>query len=118
MRVMRYARPFNYSAINNYAVHQANGEVLCLLNNDTEVISPDWMEEMLGHLVQERVGIVGAKLYYPDGRVQHAGDVVGVGGIANHLHASIERDHPGYGRRAEYGSLRSWRVQAEESGCG
>jgi GT2 family glycosyltransferase len=100
MRVIRYAQPFNYSAINNYAVNQANGEVLCLLNNDTEVISPDWMEEMLGHLVQERVGIVGAKLYYPDGRVQHAGDVVGVGGIANHLHASIERDHPGYGRRA------------------
>jgi GT2 family glycosyltransferase len=100
VRVLRYAQPFNYSAINNYAAKQANGEVLCLLNNDTEVISSDWMEEMLGHLVQERVGIVGAKLYYPDGRVQHAGDVVGVGGIANHLHTSIERDHPGYGRRA------------------
>jgi GT2 family glycosyltransferase len=100
VRVLRYAQPFNFSAINNYAANQANGEVLCLLNNDTEVISSDWMEEMLGHLVQERVGIVGAKLYYPDGRVQHAGDVVGVGGIAAHLHASIERDHPGYGRRA------------------
>ncbi|MDN5941009.1 MAG: glycosyltransferase [Nitrospira sp.] len=100
VQVIRYARPFNYSAINNYAVNQANGEVLCLLNNDTEVISPDWMEEMLGHLAQERVGIVGAKLYYPDGRVQHAGDVVGVGGIANHLHAWSERNHTGYGRRA------------------
>ena len=100
VQVLRYAQPFNYSAINNYAAKQARGDVLCLLNNDTEVISSDWMEEMLGHLVQERVGIVGAKLYYPDGRVQHAGDVVGVGGIATHLHASIERDHPGYGRRA------------------
>ena len=100
IRVLSYDRPFNYSAINNYAASQAKGEVLCLLNNDTEVISPDWMEEMLGHLIQDRVGIVGAKLYYSDGRVQHAGDVVGVGGIANHLHAFIDRDSPGYCRRA------------------
>lgn len=100
VRVLSYDRPFNYSAIVNYAASQAMGEVLCLLNNDTEVISPDWMEEMLGHLIQDRVGVVGAKLYYPDGRVQHAGDVVGVGGIANHVHALIERDHPGYCRRA------------------
>ena len=100
VRVLSYDRPFNYSAINNYAASQASGAVLCLLNNDTEVISPDWMEEMLGHLIQDRVGVVGAKLYYPDGRVQHAGDVVGVGGVANHVHALIERDHPGYCRRA------------------
>jgi len=100
VRVLSYDRPFNYSAINNYAASQAGGEVLCLLNNDTEVISPDWMEEMLGRLIQDRVGVVGAKLYYPDGRVQHAGDVVGVGGIANHVHALIERDDPGYCRRA------------------
>lgn len=100
VRVLLYDRPFNYSAIINYAASQAGGEALCLLNNDTEVISPDWMEEMLGHLIQERVGVVGAKLYYPDGRVQHAGDVVGVGGIANHVHALIERGHSGYCRRA------------------
>lgn len=100
IRVLPYDRPFNYSAINNAAARQARGEVLCLLNNDTEVLSPDWMEEMLGRLLQDRVGAVGAKLYYSDGRVQHGGDVVGVGGIANHLHAYLERDRPGYGRRA------------------
>jgi GT2 family glycosyltransferase len=98
--VLRYDRPFNYSAINNVAASQARGEVLCLLNNDTEVISPDWMEDMLGYLTQSRVGVVGAKLLYPDGRIQHAGDAVGVGGVANHLHAFIGRESPGYCSRA------------------
>lgn len=100
VRVLRYDQPFNYSAINNFAVAQVSGEVLCLLNNDTEVISPDWLEEMVGHLCQEKVGVVGAKLYYPDGRVQHGGDVVGPGGCANHLHQFIARDDPGYCHRA------------------
>lgn len=100
VRVLRYDRPFNYSAINNFAVREAHGELVCLLNNDTEVISPDWLEEMVGHLLQNRVGVVGAKLYYPDGRVQHAGDVVGPGGCANHLHSFIARDDPGYCNRA------------------
>ncbi|MFO1405028.1 MAG: glycosyltransferase family 2 protein [Azonexus sp.] len=100
VRVLRYDKPFNYSAINNFAATQVAGEVLCLLNNDTEVISPDWLEEMVSHLCQERVGVVGAKLYYPDGRVQHGGDVVGPGGCANHLHQFIARDDPGYCHRA------------------
>lgn len=100
VRVVRYERSFNYSAINNFAVSQAKGEVICLLNNDTEVISPDWLEEMVGHLIQERVGVVGAKLYYPDGRVQHAGDAVGPGGCADHLHSLISGDEPGYCDRA------------------
>ena len=100
IRVLHYDAPFNYSAINNFAAAEARGEVLCLLNNDTEVISTDWLEEMLGHLVQDRVGGVGAKLYYPDGRVQHAGDLVGVGGVANHAHAYLHRDDPGYCNRA------------------
>ena len=64
VRVLSYDQPFNYSAMNNFAVSHAKGEVLCLLNNDTEVMSSDWMEEMLGHLIQDRVGVVGAKLYY------------------------------------------------------
>lgn len=98
--VLRYDRPFNYSAINNFAVAQVQGEVLCLLNNDTEVISPDWLDEMVSHLVQEKVGVVGAKLFYPDGRVQHGGDTVGPGGCANHLHQFIARDDPGYCNRA------------------
>lgn len=100
VRVLRYDQPFNYSAINNFAVRQVSGEVLCLLNNDTEVISPDWLDEMVGHLCQEKVGVVGAKLFYPDGLVQHGGDVVGVGGTANHLHKFIPRDDPGYCNRA------------------
>ena len=100
IRVLRYDRPFNYSAINNFAVREACGDVVCLLNNDTEVISPDWLEEMVGHLTQDKVGVVGAKLYYPDGRVQHAGDTVGPGGCANHLHQHIAGDDPGYCNRA------------------
>ena len=100
VQVLRYNRPFNYSAINNLAVRHARGAVLSLLNNDTEVISPDWLEEMVGHLLQPRVGVVGAKLYYPDGHVQHAGVTVGPGGCANHLHAFISRDDPGYCGRA------------------
>lgn len=100
VRVLRYDQPFSFSAINNYAAGHAQGEVLCLLNNDTEVISPDWMEEMLGHLVQENVGVVGAKLFYPDGRVQHAGDAVGPGGCADHMHPLIDHDDPGYCNRA------------------
>lgn len=100
VRVLRYDRPFNFSAINNFAARQAHGKVLCLLNNDTEVITPDWMEEMVGRLMQEGVGVVGAKLYYPDGCVQHAGDAVGPSGCADHLHSMIERDAPGYCNRA------------------
>lgn len=100
IRVIRYQKAFNYSAINNFAVAVAQAELICLLNNDTEVISPDWLEEMVGHLLQPDVGAVGAKLYYPDGRVQHAGDVVGAGGCANHLHSMIPHDAPGYCNRA------------------
>jgi GT2 family glycosyltransferase len=100
VRVLRYDRPFNFSAINNFAAREAKGEVLCLLNNDTEVISPDWLEEMVGHLHQDRVGVVGSKLYYPDGRVQHAGDTVGPGGCSHHLHSFLGHDDAGYCNRA------------------
>jgi GT2 family glycosyltransferase len=100
VRVLRYDHPFNFSGINNFAAQGAKGAVLCLLNNDTELISPDWLEEMVGHLLQEKVGVVGAKLYYPDGRVQHAGDTVGPGGCADHLHSFIDHDDPGYCNRA------------------
>jgi GT2 family glycosyltransferase len=100
VRVLRYDRPFNYSAINNFAVRQAKGDMLCLLNNDTEVISLDWLEEMAGHLLQDKVGAVGARLLYTDGRVQHGGVTVGPGGCADHLHAELPRGHPGYCHRA------------------
>jgi len=101
VKVMEFPHSFNYSRMNNLAASVATGEVLCLLNNDTEVISPNWLEEMLGHLGQPQVAIVGAKLYYSDGRVQHAGDTVGPGGCANHLHRLIGRKDPGYCGRAQ-----------------
>ena len=69
--------PFNYSAINNFGAKYADGDYLLLLNNDTEVITPEWLENMMGYCQREDVGIVGAKLLYPDNTVQHAGVVVG-----------------------------------------
>jgi len=100
VRVLKYDFPFNYSAINNFASGTARGDVLCLLNNDTQVITPNWMEIMLGHLMQSNVGIVGAKLYYKNNRIQHAGDIIGVGGCAQHLHSGLKKNDPGYCNRA------------------
>ncbi|MCC2635367.1 MAG: glycosyl transferase family 2, partial [Ramlibacter sp.] len=100
IRLLRYDAPFNYAAINNMAVQQAAGELVCLLNNDTEVMQPGWLEEMVSHALQAGVDVVGAKLLYPNGLVQHAGDLVGVGGLANHAHAFLPSDAPGYCDRA------------------
>lgn len=98
--VLPYDAPFNFAAINNLAVEAARGDAVCLLNSDTEVIDPDWLEEMVGRLLQPEVGVVGAKLLYADGRVQHAGDVVGPCGCAWHLHGHLPADAPGYCHRA------------------
>ena len=84
-RVLRHPGPFNFSAMMNQAAEQAHGEILCLLNNDTEVITPSWMEGMAGELMEEGMGVVGALLVYPDGSLQHAGDVVGGRGCVRHL---------------------------------
>jgi GT2 family glycosyltransferase len=100
VRVVPYDAPFNFAAINNQAAEAASGQALCLLNNDTEILAPDWLDEMVGRLSQPGVGVVGAKLLYEDGRVQHAGDVVGPCGCAWHLHAHLAADAPGYCRRA------------------
>ena len=99
LTVIRDERPFNYSALNNAAVRRAKGDVLCLLNDDTEVIAPHWLDEMVGHLLMPHVGAVGAKLYYPDGRIQHAGVIVGLGGVAGHSHRMSDRLSPGYNGR-------------------
>ncbi len=93
-------RPFNYSALNNLAVAQSNAPVLCLLNNDIEVISDNWLEEMVSLVLQPNVGAVGAMLYYPDDTIQHAGVVMGLGGLAAHIHGGLERGTPGYVGRA------------------
>lgn len=95
-RVLTWTKEFNYAAINNYAAKQARGEYLLFLNNDVEIITPGWMEEMLGICQQKSVGIVGAKLYYPDDTIQHAGVVVGLGGIAGHIMCRALRSDIGY----------------------
>lgn len=98
--VVPYNFPFNYSAINNFAVRHSKGDVIVLLNNDTEVISDQWLEVMLGQLQQPNVGAVGVKLLFGDRRVQHAGDAVGPGGCADHFHSRLDEDDPGYFGRA------------------
>lgn len=100
IRVISYPGPFNYSAINNFAVGNAKGEVVVLLNNDTEVIRPDWLTEMVGHALRPEIGAVGAKLLYPNGMVQHAGVVLGIGGVAGHVHRYLDGAEPGYYSRA------------------
>lgn len=101
VRVVKWeGKEFNYSAINNFGVNFAKGEYLLLLNNDTELITPDAIEEMLGICMREDVGIVGAKLLYPDRTVQHAGVMVGIGGTAGHLFSRILDQDPGYMMRA------------------
>lgn len=88
--------PFNYSRLNNFGVTKASGKLLLFLNNDVEVISEDWLDEMAGQAIRPEVGAVGACLYYPDGTIQHAGVVLGVGGIAGHGHSHFPAEHPGY----------------------
>lgn len=99
--VIRDDRPFNYSALNNAAVARAQGEVIALLNNDIEVIAPDWLHEMVSLAMQPGVGAVGAKLLYPDLTIQHGGIVLGVGGIAGHAHKHLPSTVPGHGGRAQ-----------------
>lgn len=94
--IIRDDSPFNYAALNNKAVAQAKGEIVALLNNDLEVINDDWLGEMVSHVVHLDVGAVGAKLYYPDDTIQHAGVIIGLGGVAGHSHKHSPRDNPGY----------------------
>ena len=91
-----YDVPFNYSQINNYAVENAEGDYLLFLNNDTEVITPDWIEAMVEQAQRESIGAVGSLLLYPDDTVQHAGVVLGIGGVAGHSHKNFPATVPGY----------------------
>lgn len=101
IRIVYYpGKTFNYSAINNFGVREAKGEYLLFLNNDIEVITPDWIEQMLGNCQRTEVGIVGAKLYYPDDTVQHAGIIIGIGGIAGHAFLGLSRAKSGYLHKA------------------
>ncbi|MGI6010579.1 MAG: glycosyltransferase family 2 protein [Ruminococcus sp.] len=100
IRVIRWEREFNYSAINNFAAERAAGSYFLFLNNDVEVISENWMSGMLGNCQRREVGIVGAKLYYPDNTIQHAGTVIGIGGIAGHAFLNMPRSRSGYLHKA------------------
>ncbi len=88
--------PFNYSRINNLAAEKANGKYFLFLNNDTEVIEPDWMTAMVSYAQFDRIGCVGAKLFYPDDTTQHAGVLLGIGGVAGHALNNYDRTHCGY----------------------
>lgn len=96
VKVIKYPKPFNYSAINNFGVKHAQGSIIGLINNDIEVISPDWLTYMVGYAERDSIGCVGAKLLYSDTRIQHAGVVLGYGGGAGHAHKNFPRSHSGY----------------------
>ncbi|MBU2785106.1 glycosyltransferase [Acidithiobacillus ferriphilus] len=96
LRVLSYPHPFDYAAMHNWAVPQARGEYVCLLNNDTEVIADRWLTEMLGQGQRRNIGVVGAKLLYPDGTIQHGGVLLGIGGIAGHAHKSQHSESRGH----------------------
>ena len=100
IRVIKWEKEFNFSAINNYAAKSANGEYLLFLNNDIEVRSADWIDGMLGNAQRKDVGIVGCRLLYPDKTIQHAGVIIGIGGIAGHAFTNLPAARSGYMHRA------------------
>lgn len=118
-RVIRIDIPFNYARINNLAVKEARGDMLLFLNNDTEVINPDWMTRMLEYAQLDHIGAVGAKLYYPDNTIQHAGIVMGMGGVAGHIYLFEPRTSPGYFGKAmmatNYSALTAACLMVEKS---
>jgi O-antigen biosynthesis protein len=96
VRVVRYDVPFNFSRINNFGVARSGGAYLLFLNNDTEALTPDWMAAMVEQAQRPSIGAVGAKLLYPDGTVQHAGVITGIGGVAGHAHKHAAPESGGY----------------------
>ncbi len=102
--ILRDDRPFNYSALNNRAVKEGNGEFLLFLNNDTEVITPEWLSEIVALGMRPQTGAVGAKLLYPDRTVQHGGVVVGMGIAAGHAFLKLPQDDGGYFGRLHFNS--------------
>lgn len=98
--VVQHPTEFNFSAIVNNGARHARGSLICLLNNDIEIISEDWLQELVGHACRDENGVVGCMLYYPDDTIQHAGVVLGVGGVAGHAHWRLKRGSGGYMGRA------------------
>lgn len=100
VRVVYWEREFNYSAINNFGISMAKGDYIICLNNDVTVITPDWMEELLANCQRKQVGIVGARLYYPDHTIQHGGIILGMGGCAGSLFVGMDGKRGGYLHKA------------------
>jgi O-antigen biosynthesis protein len=96
IRILRDEGPFNFAALNNRAVAQCTGEYVLLLNNDIEIIEPDWLAEMVAVAARPGVGAVGARLWHPDRTLQHGGVIVGLGGVAGHPHLGLAAGDPGY----------------------
>jgi len=96
LHIVYYKGGFNFSAINNFAIKSAKGDMYLMLNNDIEIINGQWLSEMVSLALQKNVGIVGAMLYYPDDTVQHAGVITGLGGFAGHSHKYHRRGKSGY----------------------
>jgi len=101
VRVVNFDHPFNFSAINNFAAQLSDADMLGLVNDDIEVISPDWLSEMVSHAQRPEIGAVGAKLLYPNKHIQHAGVILGLGGVAGHSHKNSPHDSHGYFGRLE-----------------
>ncbi|EQD66845.1 glycosyl transferase, group 2 family protein, partial [mine drainage metagenome] len=93
-------QPFNYSRLNNWAIAQSGSSILCLMNDDTEVITDDWLEKLVTRLQIPGVAAVGSMLLYPDNRIQHAGVILGLGGVAGHQFVGLPNGHGGYFGRA------------------
>ena len=100
IRVITWEKEFNYSAINNFGVRHAKGELLLFLNNDVEVISENWMQELIANTQRPEVGITGVKLLYSDRTIQHAGTVIGIGGVAGHMFVGMPASRSGYMHKA------------------
>ncbi len=101
IRVLRYPEEFNYAAMNNLGAREARGDYLVLLNNDTAIVQGDWLDALLNHAQRPEVGVVGAKLLYPSGQVQHAGLLLGLHGMAGYPFSGAEAGAPGYMHRLE-----------------
>ncbi|WP_160118399.1 glycosyltransferase family 2 protein [Bacillus sp. V59.32b] len=99
MSIVKMDIPYNWSTINNQAVKQAKGELILLLNNDIEILSPDWLQEMAGQAMRRDIGAVGVKLLYPDKTIQHAGVIMGIHGVSDHCYKGKPHDFSGYFNR-------------------
>jgi len=100
LKVISYNLDFNFSAINNLAVENAKGDFICFLNDDTEVLSSNWLSEMVSIAIQPGVGVVGARLWYPDNTLQHGGIILGIAGVGSHSHKYLPKFSEGYFNRA------------------